>query len=162
MTRVADLQIGVFQPFRLLLGDAPHDKLGHRPRWNGLVPAACWYCSQAAAVDGSCPSLSLSGRTPDPSRSRARYRRSCHKPPRRNRVGLSQLLWARVCSSWSSGLIDHQGISRGALIQGLQASLLSLKPNKCARFSVNCHVVERWELALIFNMKNSIDVELLL
>jgi hypothetical protein len=57
---------------------------------------------------------------------------------------------------------DHQSISRGALMQGLQASLLSLKPNQCARFSVNCHSVERWELALIFNMKNSIDVELLL
>ena len=68
MTRVADLQIGVFQPFRLLLGYTPHDKLGHRPRWDGLVPAACWYCSQAqverAAVDGSCPSLSLSGLPP--------------------------------------------------------------------------------------------------
>lgn len=37
MTRVADLLIGVFQPFRLLLGDALHATLGHRPRWDGFV-----------------------------------------------------------------------------------------------------------------------------
>lgn len=126
----------------------------------GRTGGCRWACARLCRCRGC-----HRARTPDPSRSRARYRRSCHKPPRRDRVALSQPLRAvsrSVYSSWSSGLIDHQGISRGALIQGLQASLLSLKPNKCARFSVSCHVVERWELALIFNMKNSIDVELLL
>ena len=139
--------------------------------------AACWYCSQAqverAAVDGLVPvfvDVGVAAVQEHQARAVAEHDTadlaiSHHGETALISVDLSQPLRAvsrSVYSSWSSGLIDHQGISRGALIQGLQASLLSLKPNKCARFSVNGHLVERWELALIFNMKKSIDVELLL
>ena len=124
--------------------------------------AACRYCSQAqvelAAVDGLVPvfvDVGVAAVQEHQTRAVAERDTADLAISHHGETGLvSHSHFGRYPVAFAHlGPADYQGISRGALIQGLQASLLSLKPNKCARFSVNGHLVERWELALIFNMK---------